>query len=802
MRDLVEFALHTGDLVNERNFVGRNRALEGTRGHQRLQRSRPPGYRKEVRVSHSLDAGEFTLRIQGRIDGVLEGEPETLIEEIKTVEGLWNKEADPLHWAQARVYAFIFSHAHGHSRIRLRLVYLDLSTGETTEFLETGRIEELAALFARGTSIYIDWMRQHLHWHRERDASIQALEFPFQDYRPGQRDMAVAVYKAISRGERLFVEAPTGIGKTISVLFPAIKALATGKAERIFYLTARTTGAAIAEKAVEDMRQARLRLRSLTLTAKDKVCVRDGNGCDLQSCPLACGYYDRRLDAMRAALGHQALDRPLLERIGQQHQVCPYALSLDLLPWVDTVICDYNYVFDPQASLRSAFEDQGLADLLLVDEAHNLPDRAREIFSAHLDSASLQGTARDIRSSIPKCSRALAKLSSVLREFTRAPEHREDDESGPSAEHDLFSAPTSSEASTVLSEDAPNHSPTVGPSPKLLSALEKALDQTEAWLALNEPADFREALLKTYFELLAFAHTAERYDQRFRTITDQGQGVSLQLFCLDPSYLLRQVLNRARAAVFFSATLTPLEYYRQLLGGDPGDRTLRLASPFPKENLAVVIHQGIRTDLKAREQTADAVAEALGAVVQARQGNYLAYFPSYQYLALVGKHVREKFPTLSILVQRPGMSDAERAEFLAAFSIDRVQTQLGFAVLGGPFGEGIDLVGERLIGAVIVGVGLPQICGEREVIREYFQAENTDGFAFAYTFPGMNRVLQASGRVVRSEKDRGVVLLIDRRFGHVGYQRLFPETWRPRAVHNANQIRDVLNQFWRSDAAA
>jgi DNA excision repair protein ERCC-2 len=331
----------------------------------------------------------------------------------------------------------------------------------------------------------------------------------------------------------------------------------------------------------------------------------------------------------------------------------------------------------------------------------------------------------------------------------------------------------------------------------LTQPLEAALKEAEAWLARNEPADFRESLLELFFRLHSFQRTAELYDERYVTITEPGRSVRVRLFCLDPSFLLRQALARGKAAVFFSATLTPIDYYRALLGGSEEDPLLQLPSPFPPQHLAVLVQDRIRTHFKARAESLSDVVQAIASLVEGRRGNYIAYFPSYQYLTAVQEQFHAQHPAVPILVQRPGMSEPEREAFLAAFAAEHGETLLGFAVMGGVFGEGIDLVGDRLIGAIIVGVGLPQLCIERDLIRDYFEGKTGAGFEYAYTFPGMNRVLQATGRVIRSETDRGVVLLIDARFAEQRYGRLFPAWWHPARARNTAEIRSALAKFWQ-----
>jgi DNA excision repair protein ERCC-2 len=828
VRELVEFALRQGDLGGERDFVGPNRALAGTRGHQRLQRSRPAGYQKEVRLCREIETPDFTLRIQGRIDGLLTSAHEVLLEEIKTVQGGWDRIADPLHWAQAKLYGFIYAQDNALEQITIQLTYLDLDTGELTEFRNLFTLKELSAFFEHTTNIYLDWLRAHQDWCRQRDESIRSLHFPFARYRPGQRPLAVAAYRAFARGGRLFLEAPTGIGKTISVLFPAVKALGEGKLERIFYLTARTVGRAVAEKACADLRQAGLRLRTLTLTAKEKICVQEGQPCDPLTCPFARDYYDRRRPAMRAALAREEITRPVLEAVAREHQVCPFELSLDLSSWVDVVVCDYNYVFDPKVYLRRHFSEEPGDYAFLVDEAHNLVDRAREMFSADLDTREIQDVRRALKQGVPRCAKALTRLTSALRKLAGPAILASEPvaASDPSSELNLFPADGGraalpSACRTVVSggqqraEDsvalpasvvgatvsAKNACSTTRDFPAdLLPPLDDALKQAETWLARNQPADFRESLLELYFHLHSFRRTAELYDERFVTIIEPGRLVRVRLFCLDPSFLLRQALARGKAAVFFSATLTPIDYYRALLGGSPEDPLLQLPSPFPPEHLAVLVQDCIRTHFKARAGSLPEVVQAIASLIEGRAGNYLVYLPSYQYMAAVQEKFHALYPAVPILVQRSGMSEPEREAFLATFAVEHGETLVGFAVMGGMFGEGIDLVGDRLIGAVIVGVGLPQLCVERDLIRDYFQAQTGAGFDYAYTFPGMNRVLQAIGRVIRSETDRGVVLLIDARFAEPRYRRLFPAWWRPARARSTEEIRKGLAEFWvRSD---
>lgn len=810
VRELVQFVLRRGDLGGAREFVGADRNLAGIRGHQRIQRSRPAGYRKEVAVAREITTDEITLRLHGRIDGLLATESETWLEEIKTVRGSWDGIADPLHWAQAKIYAFIHASECNLPTIRVQLTYLNLESEAVTEFHETLAHSTLAQFFDETITVYLGWIEARHRWIQQRNQSIAQLAFPFPNYRAGQRKLAVAVYQTLASGGRLFAEAPTGIGKTMATLFPAMKALAEGKLDTVFYLTARTIGRAVAEKTMADLRAAGMRARAVTLTARDKVCVRNGQPCDLNTCPLAIGYYDRCKPAIRAALEREAITRPVLEEVAQEHQVCPFELSLDVSLWVDAVICDFNYVFDPQAFLRRHFAESDRRHALLVDEAHNLVDRAREMFSADLTGVEIDEVRRELKKTVPRCARKLAKLSLAIRKLPTSfsPNAETTASEEPRPERELFVAEpetpspapvASAEAAIPLIQQRGGILTTSAFPAELLPLVEECLKECEAWLAQNQPASFREALLQLYFRLRTFSRTTEFYDECYVTMIAPGASVKLRLFCLDPSKRLREAGERGCASVFFSGTLTPMDYYRNLLGGAEEDRLVQLASPFAPENLAVLVQPRIRTDLKSRSDTLAEVVAAIGAAIEARRGNYLVYLPSFQYLRLVPEPFQSAHPGVTILEQHPGMTEAERETFLVAFATGHEQTLVGFVVLGGIFGESIDLVGERLIGAIVVGVGLPQLSAERDLIRDHFQRVNGLGFDYAYTFPGMNRVLQAVGRVIRSETDRGVVLLIDRRFAEARYRRLFPAHWRAVGVGSVDKIREAADQFWSAE---
>ncbi len=772
VRDLVEYVLRSGDLGGDRDFVSPARALEGARAHRQIQKSRPTGYEAEVSVSHTVEDSDVRLTIRGRIDGVLTKPDGILIEEIKSHTEPWSGQADPLHWAQGKIYGFLYLQKQPFENIEIQLTYLDLRSEALTVFRQTFTSGALAEFFVEVTGAYLAWVREYLQWCDIRDQSLREARFPFANYRRGQRSLAVTAYRTLMNAGRTFLSAPTGIGKTISVLFPAIKALADGKVEKIFYLTAKTIGRMAAENALNDLRAGGMRLRAVTLTARDKICFAETRPCDVATCPFALGYFDRVPAALRQALTREVLDRPAIEEVARQHQVCPYALSLEIIRWTDLIICDYNYVFDPKVFLRRYFTEESGASALLVDEAHNLADRARDMFSADLDRAQLAEVKRAVQAEAPACARMLDR---ALRAWTAL---RRADPDAPEMDPDRsFACP-----------EAPAD---------LVRKLQDFLREAESWLARNQPASYREALLELYFRVTGFVRTADLYDERYVTLFESfGPQGRVRLFCLDPSLLLQKALRRGQGAVFFSATLTPLEYFREVLGGMPEDAALQLASPFPTDHLCVLVEDQIQTHLRGRSASYDQVADAIAAVVRARNGNYLVYFPSYEYLNRVHDRFRVLHPDLATLAQTPAMTEPKRAGFIGEFHPERPAPLVGFAVLGGLFGEGIDLVGDRLIGAIIVGVGLPQLCLERDLIRDYYQERNGQGFEYAYTYPGMNRVLQAAGRVIRSESDRGVILLIDARFGQSRYQSLFPNWWPTQTVRGAPEISAAVRRFW------
>jgi DNA excision repair protein ERCC-2 len=769
VRTLVTYALRSGDLAL--TFVGTARTTDAIRAHQKIQQARPRGYEAEVAVSHTVETDRFRLIISGRIDGVWHLDDQIVIDEIKTTTGdpdAFTEESHPIHWAQAKTYAYIFAATHHLERVGVQLTYYQLESGHVHETRQHYRFEELRGFFDAIVERYLIWAAVLDRHDRQRNLSIGALDFPHARFRRGQRSMAVAVYKTIQETGQLVVQAATGIGKTLAALFPAVKALGTGLTDKIFFLTARTTGKRVAEEGLDRLRSKGLRLKSLSLTAKEKVCFAPEAACTPDECEYARGHFDRINDALYAIFEQDALTREVIDAVARRFRVCPFEFALELSLWADVVICDYNYAFNPRVYLRRLFVETRSHYSFLVDEAHNLVDRSRDMFSAELRKQPGLDLRRILKDLAPGVYRRLGSINHHLVQLRKQ----------------------CADAGGYLAQDqAPEH---------LCTPLQQFLRTAERWLSLNIKTSFRQDLLTYYFEVNHFLRVLAAYDGTYATVMIQeGKDLLVRLFCIDPAPQMSQALTRAAATIFFSGTLTPLNYFRDVLGCLPQARTVTLPSPFPPENLGVFVYTGVSTLYRNRERSKERVHDIIHAAVSQRQGNYLAFFPSYRYLQMVHALFQERSPLLDTAVQHPEMTEPERTAFVERFSRESPRTLLGFAVMGGVFGEGIDLTGDRLSGAIVVGVGLPGLSPERDLIRAHFDRTDQGGFDYAYRYPGINRVLQAAGRVIRSSRDRGMVLLIDERFGFSRYRNLLHRHWRITTARSPKAAVRLIEAFWR-----
>ena len=823
VRQLVEFLLKTGSI--DSRFTGFDRANEGARIHRKLQKAAGEGYEAEVFLTETREIEGIAFTIEGRADGIFADENGvTVIDEIKTTaiptEEL-REDGNPCHWAQGMVYGAIYAKQKELGALDVRLTYYQIDT-KTYYQIDTNDIvrytrhftaAELDVFFSGLLQDYAPWARRQLDWAACRDESLRALKFPFAEYRPGQRALAGEIYRACKGGNRLFCQAPTGIGKTMSALFPALKALGEGEGEKLFYLTARNTTQAAVEDALARLRASApaLALRSVTLTAKEKACLcKDEEGrpsCLPERCPYAKGYYDRVKDALAALLdgGDGSFSRAALAAVAQRFTVCPFELGLDLSEWCDVVIGDYNYLFDPVVKLRRFFDAAG-DWLFLIDEAHNLPDRARAMYSAEFAKSALTEAKRALGPGKSTLKTALQKADKAFREARRAvarkaPRRGARTDEAPAAETEQTSLLESTQEpafelpETLFAEDGTvfcKELPTA-----LLKPLLALTTPLQAYLEDHPDGEAHAQLLDLFFAVQDITRAAERYDEHFVTqLTAQGSELYFHLLCLDPAPFVDGSLAKGKAAALFSATLTPPGYYRSVLGCTDA-RAVALPSPFPPERLGLYCLPAISTRYRHREASVRPISDALAALARGKVGNYLAFFPSYAYLQQVYEDFTARYPEIATLAQESGLDDAGRAAFLARFAPDPAETLLGFGVLGGIFGEGVDLVGSRLIGCAIVGVGLPQVSPRQEMLRHYYDESAGCGFDYAYRYPGMNKVLQAAGRVIRTPEDKGVVLLLDDRFALQEYARLFPPHWVGlQMVRSQQALPAVLHDFW------
>jgi len=776
VRDLVEYVYCSGDL--DSRFVGMGKAIEGVRLHQKIQELRKKeasakgeNYLKEVFITKKISYGDFCFIVSGRLDGLIENSKGITVEEIKTTTkplGSIDEDTYDVHWAQVKCYAYIYLAEREADTVDIQLTYYNADSAEQKMFIRSFGIEELEKHFTEVLGKYNDWAYAIYEWNELRNTTIKKMEFPYKEYRKNQRKLAVAVYRTIVASGRIFIQAPTGTGKTISALFPAIKALGEGNADKIFYLTAKTITRQVALDAIYRMWDKGLRIKAIVLTAKDKICFKEETNCNPEYCEYAKGYFDKVNSVMAEVFENEGIiTREVVEGYARRHSICPFELSLDLSYWMDCIICDYNYVFDPRASLKRFFSDGECNYVLLVDEAHNLADRAREMFSAELHKKPFLEIKRLMKNTAPALSKTAGRINSIFLTLKK----KGVDMSFCVAREELK---------------------------EIYTSLRAFINTGEEWLGLNHEDHRYREILQLYFEAVSFLRIYEIFDERYSAYIElSGSDVRLKLFCLDPSMLLGEITGKVKASVFYSATLAPLRYYRDILGGSAEDCSIGLGSPFKESNLSVTIAQNVSTKYLDRENSFTYIADYIYTVINSRKGNYLIFFPSYKYMNDVHALFNEKYPGIETILQKPSMGEGEKEAFLQCFSRDCEKGLLGFAVMGGMFSEGIDLTGDRLIGAVIVGVGLPQVCFERDLIMDFFKGRNGRGFEYAYMYPGMNKVMQAAGRVIRSESDRGVVLLIDERFAGSRYTGIFPREWMYYSkVKSPGELVRILKKFW------
>lgn len=771
VRNLVEFVLRSGDIDNRRTSGAQKEAMqEGTRIHRKIQRQQGPSYRAEVFLRHQVEEDGFFLIIEGRADGIIEEPSGVTIDEIKGVYLDLDemKEPNPVHLAQAMCYAWFYVYENKLSEAAVQMTYCSLETEEIRRFRIVKSAQELECWFQGLLHEYMKWARYLYHNAVRRDESLRELQFPFP-YRNGQRDLAVSVYRTVSRGKKLFIQAPTGIGKTLSTIFPSLKAVGEGYGEKLFYLTAKTITRSVAEETLELLRDRGLYFRSVTITAKEKLCFLEKPECNPDACPYAKGHFDRVNDAVYTVLHQEfGIVREKILAYAEQFHVCPFELCLDISSFVDGIICDYNYVFDPDVRLKRYFAEGQRGDyIFLIDEAHNLAGRAREMYSASIVKEKFLEIKKLVKEVSPRLTRYLNRVNRLLLEMKRECRGME-----------------------ILS-DAGSLAMALS---QMFSELEKFLDQ------YREFKD-RELILELYFSVRSFLNTYERMDEHYRIYSRllENGDFCVKLLCVNPIQNLAECLAQGKAAVFFSATMLPIRYYRELLSNEPEDYAVYVNSPFPEKNRAILVSSDIssrytRRNRREFEKAADYIEE----IASAKMGNYMVFFPSYQYMEAVREILLERNSELFLLVQKSRMTEADREAFLEEFSLKRQKSLAALCVMGGVFSEGIDLTGDKLIGVIIIGTGIPQVNPEQEILKQYFEENGGNGFDYAYRYPGMNKVLQAAGRVIRTMEDRGIIALLDDRFLQQEYQELFPREWREYFIVTRRSVRQAAQAFWNS----
>ncbi len=779
VRGLVEFIFRSGDISSGEGSFSKEAMAEGSRIHRKIQGKMGLTYDAEVSLKHDVIKPDFVLSIEGRADGIITEDTGVTIDEIKGVYKKLAHMEEPIfvHKAQAMCYAYIYALQQELSEISVQMTYCNLDTEEIKRFKETFSFAYLKDWFHDLIEEYCKWSQFEVDNRTLRNGSIEDLEFPYA-YREGQRDMAGSVYLSMKRRQNLFVQAPTGIGKTMGALFPAVKAMGDGYGEKLFYLTAKTIARGVAVDGLETLRECGLHFRSVLITAKEKICPLEEMKCEPEHCPYAKGHFDRINEAVYDCITHECnVTREVLLEYANKHMVCPFEMGLDVSLFVDGIICDYNYVFDPKVKLRRYFAEGAKGEFLfLVDEAHNLVDRASSMYSAALYKEDFLAMRKLLMPYNAKLGKLLGGCNKELLELKKL------------CDNEKRYALLPDTGSLYL---------------KLLrvhTQLESFLEESKEIAGLKSKKD---EILDFYFQINQFLNIYELVDESYEIYGEQVSDKSfiVKLYCIHPARNLSECLEKGNATIFFSATMLPITYYKELLHNDEKDYAIYIPSPFPKENRRVLAGVDVSSRYRLRGAAQyEKMAHYLEKMVRGKTGNYMAFFPSYKMLQDVYETVLSLglLSDVKMLCQTPHLSEEEREQFLEMFR-EGTEPILGFCILGGIFSEGIDLAGESLIGAAVIGTGLPMVCNEREIQLHYFAERQEKGFEYAYLYPGMNKVQQAAGRVIRTMQDRGIILLLDERFVSWQVVDTFPAEWADYEVVTLDTVEEVIDTFWKSE---
>lgn len=768
VRELVAF-VHNEESIDNRK-QSNHTALEGSKIHRKLQQSMDENYQSEVSLKTVYQGKQFDIQLEGRCDGIWQKENQIIIDEIKTGEHTFEQLEDAtlqLFMAQAKIYAYIYALQEKLEEVVVMVRYFCTQDEKIDEYQNQYSFDELNNYYQETMKEYEKWLIFLDKYRQNRQKKLQALQFPYNNYRKGQRELSIAVYRTLSQEKCLFMEAPTGTGKTLSTLFPALKAMGEYNQGRIFYLTAKTITRQVALDTMKLFEEQQSEIKTIEISAKEKICFMNECKCNPDYCPFAKNYYQKQKLAIWDLLnnGH-FYSREQISEVAKKYECCPFELSLDLSLYSDVIVCDYNYLFDPQVYLKRFFELEETDSYFLVDEGHNLISRAREMYSKAL---SLQ-LIKDFKKLLPKHHR---KHHKILQQFIEYCEE---------------SRKLLKDQDYLFQKELPDKLIDLGYrwSEYFRDFLLELKDEIPTWLQ------------NLYFDLMSFLKISEYYDDHFTFLVELvNHELQFKIFCLDPAHFIKQKLDFGKGSVLFSATLSPVQYYQNLLVGHTDDLTFRQSSPFNQNQFQVLVADYLPMTYKYRSQVVDSLCELIKKATDIKAGNYFCFFPSFSYMEEVYQRYIQLYPEAEVLIQSRELKDVEKEAFLANFQAQNEQVVLGFCVLGGVFSEGIDLKKNRLIGSIIVSVGLPQISKEQEELKRYFDEKNQQGFYYIYQLPGFNKMMQAAGRVIRTEEDRGVILLIDQRFSRKDYMQLYPSHWsKGVVVHDLSSMLNQLKQFW------
>lgn len=770
VRNLVEFIFREGDIDNRSSrAMSADAMMEGTRIHRKIQGSMGKEYHAEVPLSLVVEGDLYELTVEGRADGIFTEDGKCFVDEIKGMYRRVELFEKPVfvHRAQAMCYAYIFALQNNMETIGIQMTYCNLETEQTKYFREEFSFEEIKKWFDDLMEEYGKWATFQCEIKNQRQTSIKELDFPFE-YRPGQKKLVSDVYRTIMRQKLLFMQAPTGVGKTISTIFPAVKAVGEELADRIFYLTAKTITATVAKETFALLEKNGYRAKTIQITAKEKLCPCDEMECNPVTCPYAKGHFDRVNDAVFDLLHRcEMIERDDILSQADRYTVCPFELCLDTASWCDNVICDYNYVFDPNVYLKRFFQEGIKGDyIFLIDEAHNMVERSRQMYSAQIYKEDFLTVKRIMKEHSRSIEKALEKCNKILLGMKRECENY--------TVYDTF-------GNMVFSFM------------RLMTLLDEFLQKANEFPGKKDVMDF-------YFELRNFLNIYDLVDEHYVMYSElEADGrFMLKLFCVDPSLNIQKRLDKGKSAVFFSATFLPVNYYKSLLSTKKDNYAIYADSTFDSKKRLLAMATDVSTRYTRRSRSEyERIAGYINAVVTQKTGNYMVFFPSYKMMNDVADIYCEKYADeTELMLQKNNMSEAEREGFLDRFSEESDRTLVAFGIMGGIFGEGIDLKNDRLIGAIVVGTGLPQISNERTILKDYYDAENGCGFDYAFRYPGINKVLQAAGRVIRTTEDTGVILLLDERFWQREYDLLYPREWSDRKPCNIANVGKLVADFW------